>query len=471
MDCSTREWIEREFAHSDFKDKRLVSRFKKILLTVSSKTQQTVSSAFATWSDIKACYRFIKNEKVTDKLMLSSHKKETIGRIQEEKLPVLLIQDTTYFDFNSRLKTTGLDCTIRQPNSGEAIKGLMLHNTLAISTNGIPLGIVDQRYIDRKDFHGKERKKIRYWNNPIEKKESFRWIQVIKDFHGVIPEGKQVIHVADREADIYELYRDVSSLNEAFIIRASVNRSINKAKRREAPKEKLFDKLEEMKAQGKTKIKLQVNNKKKFRSATLSIIYSSVSIPPPPNKTVKKDGTNLPHINLTAIMAIERNPPKSAKPIKWLILTNIDIDDVEQAIEKVLWYSHRWNIEIFHKILKSGCAAEKGQLRSAVGLKKMITLKSIVAWRLFWLTRTLRESAEASCETILTKKEWNILYIKIIKKSPPQAPPRVKDIYLWIAKLGGYIGRRSDPSPGITSIWCGWIRFMDIIEDYYAFCG
>jgi hypothetical protein len=471
MACSVSYWIEEEFTELTLNDRRLSLRFKKILQNMVNNAQKNISSTFSTWADIKACYRFIKNKKVTSELMLSPHQDKTLERITAEKEQVLLIQDTTYFDYNSREKTRELDSVIRHPRSGTPVKGLMLHNTMAVTTKGIPLGLLDQRYIDRKQFHGKNPGKLRYWNNPIEEKESFRWLQVITDFNARTQGCSNAIHVADREADIYELYRDAVCSNEAFIIRAKVNRSINKNKRREAPKEKLFDTLEKKKAQGKTTITLQVNGKEKYRQACLSIIYSSITIPPPPNKTVKKDGKNLPHVSVQAIMAVERNPPKNSKPIKWLIITNLAINTVEDAIEKVTWYSYRWNIEVFHKILKSGCSIEKAQLRDASGLKKLITLKSIVAWRIFWLARTMREVNEHSCELVLTKQEWQILYRKMNNRNPPKKAPQVKEVYYWIAKLGGYLGRKSDPPPGIISIWRGWTRFSEVIEDYHAFCG
>ena len=471
MESSSLRWIEEEFLRVNFNDKRLSDRFKTILLHMMNKAQKTISSTFDSWGDIKACYRFIKNKKVTSKLMLAPHKEQTLNRIAHEKNRVLLIQDTTYVDYNSRPNTSDLDFIIRHPRSGDPVKGLMLHNTMALTTRGIPLGLIEQRYIDRKAFHEGNRGKLRYWNNPIQEKESFRWIQVISDFHDNTKEDINVVHVADREADIYELYRDVVDLKESFIVRASVNRSINKSKRREAPKDKLFDLLERKKAQGKTKVTIQINGKKKYRDANLSIVYSSISIPPPPNKTKKKDGNYLPHVGVQAILAIERDPPKHAKAIKWLIITNLAISNVEEAIEKINWYSYRWNIEVYHKVLKSGCSIEKAQLRDAESLKKLITLKSLVAWRIFWLARVLRESSEGSCETVLSKQEWEILYQKINKKKPPKTPPTIKAVYYWIAKLGGYIGRKSDPPPGIISIWRGWTRFTEVIEDFYVFCG
>lgn len=197
----------------------------------------------------------------------------------------------------------------------------------------------------------------------------------------------KIIHIADREGDIYELYREAELLKEKFIIRVKANRSINKIRRREPPKEYLFDHLESKKAQGKIEIDIQVNKIKKFRKANLSVIFSNVKVPPPPDRTVNKDGVNLPNLELRAIMAIERNPPANTDPIKWVILTNLPIKTVNKAIQYIKWYSYRWNVELFHKILKSGCGAEKTQLRNAKNLKKYVILKSIVAWRIFWLTR------------------------------------------------------------------------------------
>jgi len=253
---------------------------------------------------------------------------------------------------------------------------------------------------------------------------------------------------------MYEFYRDCAQLNEKHIIRAARNRSINKQHRREVPTEHLFQFLETKRAQGKVDINLQGGGKRKFRKATLSIIYSPVTIAPPPNKTKNKDGDNLPMVELNAVMAIERNPPKHETPLLWVLLTNLEVSSLEQAIEKVQWYSLRWNIETFHKVLKSGCGIEKAQLRTAESLKKYVVLKSIVAWRLFWLSRLQVEKGDQTCKIVLSKVEWKLLYRKI-KKEKPGDPPTVAQAFKWIAQLGGYIGRASDPPPGVTSTWRG----------------
>ena len=192
-------------------------------------------------------------------------------------------------------------------------------------------------------------------------------------------------------------------------------------------------------------------------------------MPPPPNKTKNKEGT-LPLLNLFAVMAIERNPPKGHEALCWVLLTDLAISTLDDAIEKINWSTLRWNIELFHKVLKSGCAIAQAQLRHAERLKKYITVKSIIAWRLFWLLRHCKQDKQASCLTVLTKEEWMILYRKTHKtKCLPDIPSTVGEVFIWIAKLGGYIGRRTDPPPGMISLWRGWQRLMDMVEQ--DICG
>ena len=469
MNCTITSWVEGESAKIDFTDIRLVKRYKNILESMIKKAQSNICSTFNSWSDIKACYRFISNPKVTEENILASHKAQTLQRIKDSE-QVLLIQDTPYFDYNKRTKTTNLDVTMRQSQTGKALRGLMLHNTMAVTTEGLPLGIISQDYIERKAFLDRNSKNYCSGKH-IEEKESYRWIKNIKAYHAQSSSTQNVVHVADREGDIYELYRDADYLDEKFIIRANINRAINKTNRREEPQDKLFEFVANKAVQGSMEVRVQANGKKKFRQATLSIRYAQVSIPAPANKTINKDGENLPHVAVWAILAKEEKPPASAKAIEWMLITNLPINHKDEAIEKITWYSHRWNIEIFHKILKSGCSVENAQLRDGARLKKYIALKSIVAMRIFWLTRTFNQSGSDNCETVLSKQEWQILYRKINRSEPPKRPPTIKEVYYWIGKLGGHIGRNSDLPPGIISIWRGWTRFMDVIEDYHVFCG
>jgi hypothetical protein len=473
MSCSASAWIDREFDAIQLGDERLNRRFKQIAKQLARHCGKTLASSFREWKTIKASYRFFANERVSEQEMLAPHQEQTVDRIKHHDT-VLLLQDSTYLDYNNRPKTKGLDFTFRSKLSTVS-QGLILHNTLAITDDSIPLGLVDQTFIDRKTFHGKdheESRKVRNWNRPIEEKESQRWIDVVRKCHHLDFGQAKTIHIADRECDIYEFFRDAAGLRENVLVRASKNRSINKGKRREPPSALLFDYLKAKKAQGRVTVTIQVNGKKKYRDAELSIVYRPITMPPPPNKTVKKDGPNLPMVPLYAIMAIERRPPKNQSGIFWVLLTNMEVDNLDEAIEKVRWYSLRWNIEVFHKVLKSGCGVEDAQLRHADRLKKYIVLKSIIAWRLFWLARAHENNKEESCSTVLSEVEWTILYRKAKKsRNSPNKPPTIGEALVWIAKLGGYIGRNSDPPPGMISLWRGWQRLMDMVDDFNDIYG
>ena len=345
---------------------------------------------------------------------------------------------------------------------------------LALSDEGIPLGIINQKFINRQSFRKNNNfKKGEYRRIPIEKKESIRWLDFIRKSKDLPTGNTQIVHIADREGDIYELYRDCHNWGENYLIRACANRAINKRKRRGPPTKKLFDFLKSSRAQSTVTVKLNSSKKgNKYRKAKLSIIYKTISIPPPPNKTVNNTIGGLPMLKMTALMAIERTPPKCESPIKWVLLTNMEISNLDEAKDKIKLYSMRWNIELLHKVMKSGFGIEKAQIRDGENLKKYITLKSILAWRIFWLTRYFFKKKKSSCELVLTNYEWEILFIKFNKgKGIPRYPPPIEDVYVWIGKLGGFIGRKGDGYPGFVSIWKGWMRFMDLVEDYEAFCG
>ena len=280
-----------------------------------------------------------------------------------------------------------------------------------------------------------------------------------------------MIHIADREGDLYDLYKECSDKGGKFLIRASVNRAVNKAKKSHKPEDKLFDILESEKVKGYMKVKVQSGKKgEKYREAKLSVVHKEISVLPPREKRLSDYKEKPQPIKMIAIMAKEENPPKSQVALKWFLLTNVPTSSLKEAKERIKWYSLRWNIELFHKIMKSGFSMEKAQLRSGEKLKKYIALKSILAWRIFWMTRYFNENREESCEKVLTKHEWKVLYKKFQKgRKIPLKPPDIKTVFFWIGKLGGFIGRKSDGNPGIISIWRGWERFMELLEDYETF--
>jgi hypothetical protein len=160
------------------------------------------------------------------------------------------------------------------------------------------------------------------------------------------------------------------------------------------------------------------------------------------------------------IHAVERNPPKNREPIIWKLVTNLSITTGKEAIEKLNWYGIRWKIEIFHKILKSGCKLEESKLRSADRLVNLISLCCILSWRIFWMTMMNRLYPEARANLALTSLEINLLD-QLVKDNPIQKK-RLSYYLTKIAKLGGYLGRTSDPPPGNMVMGRGLTKLTDI---------
>jgi len=159
----------------------------------------------------------------------------------------------------------------------------------------------------------------------------------------------------------------------------------------------------------------------------------------------------------------ERGTPRNREKIDWKLITDLPIQSRNDAIEKLDWYALRWKIEVFHKILKSGCRAEEAKLRTAQRLANLISVYCILSWRVFWMTMLNRSNPDASPAVALTAAEIGLL--DHLVKDRDQKPRRQRTLshYLTkIARLGGYLARANDPPPGNTVMWRGLSRLTDI---------
>lgn len=198
------------------------------------------------------------------------------------------------------------------------------------------------------------------------------------------------------------------------------------------------------------------NQTRAARHATVTIRFCRVTLKPP----TRPLPSQMPPVTLTAILVREEHPPATIdEPIEWLLLTNTAVSTFADAVRVVGWYCGRWQIEVYHKILKSGCQVEDSRLQTAACLQNYLALMAIIAW---WLTYINRTDPNQPCTVVLTTPEWQALYLRIHKTSAfPKKLPTVRQVIRWIAQLGGFLGRKSDGEPGITVIWRGWQRLQD----------
>ena len=249
---------------------------------------------------------------------------------------------------------------------------------------------------------------------------------------------KKVVTIADREADIYDMFLLADRINTNVLIRASYNRKINRtAIHSDISGEYLWDFIKKQKSKGIIKVKVPKKDNQPEHMATCEIKFSKINIFPPRNRKGSKEG-NL-NLGLYAIHVIEKNPQKSTPQIEWMLLTNIPVINYKEAVEKIKWYCLRWRIEVYFKVIKSGFKVEDCRLENADRLIRYLAVISIIAWRVYWLTLVSRTSPNLSSLIFLNEFDWKILFVKFnSNKKIPKCPPSMKQITIWIAQLGGF---------------------------------
>lgn len=443
-----KSWAAAEFSKIRLKDKRLNLRCQKVARALEQQSTEPINQACEDWADAKAAYRFFDNPKVSPEKILRPHYERTVKRMKSHAL-VLAVQDTTYLNYTHHPQTEGLgEIGTKAQNQ----RGFGMHSTLAVTPQGLPLGLLTQQYFER-PIGGASHTASENQKLPIEEKESYRWIESFEQVIALTPEEVQVVTVCDREADFYEMFVMAEEKHADLLVRANTDRRLDEEAKY------LWAKVESQGKAGDLTVDIVGNDKRKARQATVSVRFCSVALRPPWRPQQKK----LPPITLTAILVREDNPPADIKePIEWLLLTNTIVNDFSQALQVIEWYCCRWQIEVFHKIIKSGCRVEDSRLQTAVRLQNYIALMCVVAWRLQWLTYINRTNPEEPCTTVLTTIEWQALYMRIHKTSVlPKSPPSTHQAIRWVAQLGGFLGRKSDGEPGIVAIWRGWQRLQD----------
>jgi len=455
-------WVEREIEGCEFPDERLKTRLAKLLSQFSQKIGEALPTACQDWAATKAAYRFFDNPRVDESTILAGHFAATKSRIATAKGPILVLHDTTEFSFQrDRPETIGKTCRLPSCRLGKqpiTKCGLLMHSSLAITPQGKPLGLTAIKFWTRKKFKGTNALKGRGIDGgkhsvnatriPIEQKESIRWLENLEQSTQLV-NADRCIHIGDRESDIYELFCLADKENTHFLVRTCVDRLAGTGRTTIAKK------MKREPIQGTHQIEV-LDAKRRPIQVELQLRYSQMIVRPPIGKHKK-----YPTLSLTVIHAWERGKPKGRKPICWKLLTNLPVENLDAAIEKVDWYAQRWKVETFHKVLKSGCKAEDAKLRTAQRLTNLIAVYCIIAWRVFWLTMVNRTNPKTSATAVFTEIEIAIL--NRLGGDPEQPPPQnVAHYLLAVAKLGGYLNRKNDGPPGNTVLWRGLSRLTDI---------
>ncbi|MGB9475574.1 MAG: IS4 family transposase [Candidatus Udaeobacter sp.] len=456
-------WIDRELEECTFVDERLAKRFRTLLEQLSDGTGESIPMACQDWANTKAAYRFLSNARVNEGDILAGHFQATRDRFAATEGNVLVLQDTSEFSYQREnpelIGFTRRVKTVRKQGKGvygdaqvSTVCGILMHSSLAVTTEGLPLGLAAIKFWTRKKFVGRHAlNKPNPTRVPIEAKESIRWLENLRQSSALFGEPDRCIHVGDRESDIYELFCTAQELGTHFVVRACVDRLAGDGEHT------ITDEMDDVSIKGLHQIELR-DKRGNTREAVLELKCKRIKVLPPIGKHMR-----YPPLMLTVIHAQERDAPEGSEAIDWKLITDLPVRSRAEAIEKLNWYALRWKIEEFHKIMKSGCKAEESKLRTAERLVNLIAAFCIMSWRIFWMTMLNRSTEEISPKFALTPLEIDLLD-RLVEDKTTTIPrqKRLSHYLIKIAQLGGYLARAHDPPPGNVVMWRGLARLTDI---------
>jgi hypothetical protein len=451
-------WVDQELAACKFRDERLGKRFRSLLEQLGASPGGSIPLVCQDWANTKAAYRFLDNDRVSEAEILAGHFHATRDRAAATDGPILVLHDTTEFSFKredidavgiTRKAVAGVyrDGKLRHYTAC----GILMHSSLAITAEGLPLGLTAVKFWTREKFKGTNalKKKINPTRVPIEEKESIRWLENLRQSTALLADAARCVHIGDRESDIYELFCAAQDAGTHFLLRTCVDRLAGDGGHT------IADAMAEVRCQGVHRVEVR-DRHGHLSEANLELRFRRIRVLPPIGKQ-----SRYPQLSLTVLHATERGRPRNREPIDWKLITDLPVTSRALAIEKLQWYALRWKIETFHKILKSGCQAEHSKLRTAERLVNLLAMFCILGWRIFWLTMLNRSTQRAPPTLAFTTLEIHLLR-ELVPVGTSRRSASLHSCLTQLARLGGYLARAGDAPPGNTVMWRGLSRLTDI---------
>ncbi|MBW3599929.1 MAG: IS4 family transposase [Planctomycetes bacterium] len=467
------EWAVEEMSGADLKDKRLNDRLTEVLSALGERPTASIPAACGGYAEMAAAYRFFDNEKSTAERILAPHHQRTRERMKAQPV-VLMVQDTTEADVTrpeQQMAGAG-------PLAAASRQGVFLHSLQAYTPNGLPLGEVwsdrwarDEASLEKPQEEKRQERKAA----PIEEKESFRWLEGLRQARETAEECRetQCICVADSEADIYELFAEprgpvhwlIRACQDRALVRGGKDEANLIHKAIEAPV--LFTRQISVRGR-KAKVACETRGRRqprKNRKATVEVRAAAMTLRPP-----SRPDRRLPAVQVNVVLVREVDPPPDDESVEWILVTTLPIETIEQVEEIVAYYCVRWMIEIYFRTLKSGCRIEDRRIEHVDRFTACLAVYQIIAWRTLYVCHLGRSCPDLDCEAVFDPAEWKSVWVAVHRKSPPRQPPRLADMIRLIAQLGGYVNRtnRKDP-PGPQTVWLGMQRMCDLAWAWETF--
>lgn len=451
------DWAMNEFAHAALPDRRHSRRLQLMATAFAQRPTAPIPQACANLAEAKASYRFVENERISPSAIRQAHHQATLERVRTHRL-VLAVQDTTMLNYSTHPQTEGLG-----PIGSHSPKtiGLLLHSTLVLTPRGQPLGFVHEAVRARRGTKLAAKRHSR----KLAQKESYKWVESLQACQELAPECPQTrwVNITDREGDLYDLFVQALQVAEPhrvhLLVRARHERKLA------GQDQSLWVEVGRQRVAATLSVRVGRRGEQPSRLARLNLRFCQVQLQAPRRKAQQAP------IQLWAVEAREVGPVrKGATPILWRLLTTLPVSGAQEAIEKVQWYAQRWQIEVIHKVLKSGCQIEQRQMETAARLERVMAVDLVVAWRVLALCKAAREMPEDPISNWLPEAQWQALCCYVHRRStPPRTAPSVRQAVRWIAQLGGFLARKSDGEPGTKTLWRG-LQQLDAMTKMWKLC-
>jgi hypothetical protein len=426
--------LSTEFADADLGDERLNRRLGLLADGLAARPGASFPRALDD-AELEAAYRFFGNDRVEPEAILAPHFRLTARRASRHSR-VLVVHDTTQFEFGGHAKRAGLGRLIRPG------QGFFGHFSLAVAADGSrePLGLVSVETVFRLD-RAKPKQQRRKSDN---RGESMRWRNGIEDSERILDGAASAIHVMDREADSFAVIAALVDAGRSFVIRSFQDRILadDAGRLREAARAAPVTLRREVPLSPRPKIpgpKGQRHPSRRSRIARLSFAATTVELPRPASSATVERAT----LSVNVLHVFERRPPRGEPAVEWFLLTRLPVDAPEDIEFVVDAYRARWTIEEFFKALKTGCQYERRQLESAASLLNALAILAPVAWRLLVLRHLARTDEHAPATLALTQQQLAVL--RAVARHPLPSRPTARDAMLAVAKLGGHLKSNGDP--------------------------
>lgn len=446
-----------------FIDKRLDARYERISLAMQSRPSVIIRQLAQNRSEEIAYGRFLNNRFVNDRKMIQSACEHTSQASSGRD--ILLVQDTSTMGFGLYSPIKGLSSI----GDGRG-RGFFLHPVISLDAQtGHCLGLASAKHYDREEYPVDKAQRKRDRNRQgLDQKESYRWYEevahAVKYGNGL---ANSYTVVADREADIYELFTALSDLEVGFVIRSFQNRRL-----KDDSFSNLQQALDAKAVQGQYDLAVPATDKRSAHLATLEVKWTPIELARP------RSGTGTKHlVDSQAVMVVDvRENPNSVvgkeKPIHWRLLTSHEVQNMSDALRIIGYYVWRWTIEqLFRTLKKKGLDIGSAQVENAHALKNLSALSLISAVRVMQLVQARNQPQGLQIKAAFQAEERQIIWQLNPKlegnteKQKNPHPPSSMAFAAWvIARLGGWSGYASQRPPGPITMWNGLKKLHNIIE-------